>query len=59
MKYERINEPTPSGGAYSVARFYDQDGNLVEKADAYKVVITEYTKDDKWIFDTIGYIRHT
>ncbi len=37
--------PTPSGGAYSTAYYYDADGQPCEKAKAKSVNIIEYSED--------------
>lgn len=39
---ERSDNPTPSGGDYSIAYYYNEDGELCEKDKAYKVNIVEY-----------------
>ena len=40
---ERSNNPTPSGGDYSIAYYYDDDGSC-EKSKANRVNIVEYKK---------------
>lgn len=38
---------TPSGGDYSVAYFFDKDGNPCPKAKAKSVNIVEYSQDGR------------
>lgn len=54
---ERRDGPTPSGGAYSIASYFDADGNAVQKADAVNVSIVEYAADGAQIAETSGTIR--
>jgi hypothetical protein len=49
---ERIDEPTPNGGAYSVAYFTDKAGLPCAKADAEDILIVEYDADDDAIHRT-------
>lgn len=49
---ERIDEPTPNGGAYSIAYFRDGNGNPTDKENAASVEINEYTADGHCIFTT-------
>lgn len=51
---QRINEKTPNGGAYSIAYFLDANGKSVDKTQAKKVEIVEFTKDGKEIQRTYG-----
>ena len=44
--FQRIDGPTPAGGTYSVAFFYDKDNNPTTKDKAERINITEYDKDD-------------
>ena len=46
--------PTPSGGAYSVAYYYDKDGNPCKKADAVRLNIIEYSAEGKRINEVYG-----
>lgn len=50
---ERIEGPTPNGGAYAVAIF-SRDGKPAEKADATAVEITEYAADGTALLRTYG-----
>lgn len=50
---ERVNEPTPSGGAYYVAYFFDGNGKPVEKEDAKEFIIQEFDQDGNMILETI------
>lgn len=47
---------TPNGGDYSVAYFYDKEGNPCKKEDASYLNIIEYTKDGRRINETYGFI---
>jgi hypothetical protein len=51
---ERGDGPTPNGGAYSIASFFDADGQPCAKDDAVTVVIGEYDSADKMICETVG-----
>lgn len=46
--------PTPSGGDYSTAYFYDAEGNPCKRADAVFMNVVEYTKDGRRINETYG-----
>lgn len=48
---------TPSGGSYSVAYYYDKDGEPCERADAASVNIVEYNDKDERINETYSLIR--
>jgi hypothetical protein len=50
----RREGPTPAGGAYSVASFFDSDGNPVEQDVAVQVRIREYDAADRMLAETIG-----
>lgn len=52
---KRINEPTPNGGAYSVAFFYNAKGEPCEESDARRVEFVEYSEDDERICSTYGF----
>lgn len=39
--YERINEKTPSGGAYSEIYYFDAEGRPVDESKAVRCVIRE------------------
>ena len=53
MIKERVNEPTPNGGAYSEAVYLDNKWQPVEQMDdADIIVISEYTKDGELIKET-------
>ncbi len=53
---ERINEPTPNGGAYSVAYYYDDHRMPCEKSKARRVEIVEYSKQGERICSTYGFV---
>jgi hypothetical protein len=46
---ERIDAPTPNGGAYSVANFRDKDGAPCPKVDAVGVEILEFDAEDQCV----------
>lgn len=54
MTSERRDGPTPNGGAYSVAVWMNDRGELVAKDAATQVYITEYAADGTWLAETIG-----
>lgn len=54
---ETSNNPTPSGGDYSVAYYYDENGKPCVKAEAYRVNIIEYMKNGTRINETYGILR--
>ena len=49
---ERINEPTPNGGVYSIVFFKDKDHNPCTKEEAVHYEITEYDNKDFPIYRT-------
>ena len=51
---ERIEGPTPNGGAYAVAHFRGSDGTPVPKSKAVYVEIIEYGADGEELFRTHG-----
>lgn len=54
---ERIDKPTPNGGKYSIAFFYDDAKRPIEKKFATQVEIFEYDENDKVIYRTYGVIN--
>jgi len=54
----RAEGPTPNGGAYSEAFFYDGRGNPADPDRATRVMINEYDKDGNVIFTTYGKTRY-
>jgi len=58
MAAERIEGPTPNGGAYAIARFYrDDDGGAdteVDRQTADRIEITEYSEDGRVLMRTYG-----
>lgn len=50
----RIDEPTPSGGDYSVITFFNDNMELVDESVATKCSICEYAYDGKMLFETFG-----
>ena len=53
-KYERINEPTPSGGAYSEIHYFNDAGESVDETVATKCVIRECAADGTLISEFWG-----
>lgn len=51
---ERVDEPTPSGGDYSIAYYYDKDGHPCTKSQASAVNILEFTADGRRVNETYG-----
>ena len=43
--FERIDEPTPTGGAYFITYFRDSNGKPCKKSEAVHFEIIEYDKD--------------
>lgn len=48
----RVNGPTPSGGDYSEALYFDNNNNLVTPEKAVRIVINEYMNDGTLINTT-------
>ncbi|MBR5028934.1 MAG: hypothetical protein IKX51_06915 [Bacteroidales bacterium] len=44
--FERIDEPTPAGGAYFITYFRNSNGNPCDKSEAVHFEIIEYDKND-------------
>lgn len=53
---EHRQGPTPSGGAYSIASYFDANGDPIAKADASSVSIVEYDADGGRLRETTGMI---
>ena len=53
-KYERINEPTPNGGAYSEIYYFNDVGEPADETMATKCVIRECAVDGSLICETWG-----
>lgn len=49
---ERIDEPTPNGGVYSIAYYQNAKGDRARKEDSERVEIIEYGKADEQVFRT-------
>ena len=49
---ERVDEPTPNGGDYSIAIYSDDQGNPTTPAKATHVEIKEYKKSGACIMRT-------
>jgi hypothetical protein len=54
---ERIEGPTPGGGAYAMAFFMDIAGQPTTKEKAYMVEIVEFDKKGRTINHTLGYLK--
>ena len=55
LTQERIDGPTPTGGAYSIAYYLDKNRNLVPKKLAERMDILEFDKDGQCIRVISGY----
>ena len=55
--HERINEPTPNGGAYSEIHYFDDTGESVDEAIATKCVIRECAADGTLVKETWGLMK--
>lgn len=51
---ERIDGPTPNGGTYSIAYYFNDDSIAVSKEEATQIIIKEYSDDDLIINVTYG-----
>ena len=51
---ERQDGATPNGGDYSIAYYYDRDGNPCTKGKAEAVNIIEFSKDGHRINEAYG-----
>jgi hypothetical protein len=49
---ERIDEPTPEGGTYSIAYFRDKDGSPCQKDKSVAMTVVEYNSKDEPIYRT-------
>ena len=54
---ERIDGPTPNGGAYSIAYFQNEGGEPITKDLASKVEILEFDQNGSVIHRTYGLIH--
>lgn len=54
---ETIMGKTINGGDYSVAYYYNSDGNPCKKSEAAAVNIVEYSKDGKRINECYGVLK--
>lgn len=55
--YERINEPTPNGGAYSEIHYFNDAGESVDESVATKCVIRECAADGTLVKETWGLMK--
>jgi len=51
---ERIEGPTPNGGAYAIMYFMDDNGDPCAEDRAARAEIVEYDQDGNGIFRTYG-----
>ena len=51
---ERVEGPTPSGGAYAEAYYVDENNEEVAKEIATNMIIKEYDEDDNLINTVYG-----
>lgn len=54
---KRIWGPTPCGGAYSEAYYYDKDGKETDEEHAVSIHIHEYKADGTFIQETIAVLK--
>lgn len=47
--YQRVDEPTPSGGAYSIMYFFSNDKTPTNRKNAKFVEVVEYDDEDNEI----------
>lgn len=52
MATERVEGPTPNGGAYAVIVYLGEDGDQAEKEQAAAAEVVEYDEQDEAIFRT-------
>ena len=51
---ERRNHPTPNGGDYSIAFYYDEEHNPCTREEAWYINIVEYTADGEKNYEHYG-----
>ena len=56
---ERVDGPTPNGGDYSVAYYYDEKDRPCKKAVAYLVNIVEYKNNGEYVNSTTSFLQST
>lgn len=49
---ERVDGPTPNGGAYAIAHYRDQHGRPCAKTDAHATEIVEHAADGRELHRT-------
>lgn len=54
---ERIEGHTPNGGDFSIAYYYNEDGEPCIKKEAVRVNIIEYKEDGQRINETYAFLR--
>jgi hypothetical protein len=50
---ERVEGPTPRGGAYSVWAYRDGSSRDVPKEQATVVLVSEYDAEDNWLGESV------
>ena len=53
---ERIDGPTPNGGDYAVAYYYDKMHRPCKKQDAFSKVIVEYKNNGEYVNTTTSFL---
>ena len=54
LDYERINEPTPSGGDYSEIYYFNDEMEPTDEAIATRCVIREFRRDGELLNEIWG-----
>lgn len=54
--FERIDGPTPNGGAYAMIYYKDQIGAPCGRSAAFSAEIVEFSQDDQYVFTTQVYL---
>lgn len=52
----RDDNPTPNGGAYSLGFYTNENGDDCSIEEATMIHIHEYTENDEFICETIGFV---
>ncbi len=53
---ERIDGPTPNGGAYAIAYYFDKNDNPCPPEKAYRVEVVEYDNKGNRINSTYSFL---
>ena len=57
MKYERDNQPTPNGGAYSEVYYLNDQNEVVDASEAMRGVLRECLEDGTLVQETWFFTR--